>query len=356
MPPNRDILKRTHPVRGTPDRPDQVTEADRTNMRTAQILSGCIAVLLAWPTSTSAAETILTPKPGPAPHINGPKVYGCHPAHPFLYRIPTTGQRPIRFAAEGLPPSLEAEPGHWHHPRHSATARRVPACLASREPARQGRADAEDRLRRHAGANASDGLEPLVRPLYADHRTPDPPGGRRHGCQRHGRRGIPICQHRRLLAKRLSHAKHNDDPLRVAALRDAQGNILPNRYFPDMRALVDYIHSKGLKAGIYTSPGPLDCAGFTGSYQHEAQDARQFRRLGVRPAQVRLVLLWPDCRPRQEPRGPAEALQADGRTAQGSNTGTSSTTSASTAWATSGSGGRRSAATVGAPRATWALN
>ena len=110
-----------------------------------------------------------------------------------------------------------------------------------------------------------------------------------------------------------SNAQHNDDPLRVAAPRDAQGNILPNRYFPDMRALADYIHSKGLKAGIYTSPGPLDCAGFTGSYQHEAQDARQFRPVGLRPAQVRLVLLWPDCRPRQEPRGPAKAYKLMGQ-------------------------------------------
>jgi len=76
------------------------------------------------------------------------------------------------------------------------------------------------------------------------------------------------------------NASHNDDPLRVAALRDAQGNIRPSRYSPDMPALVAYIHTQGLKAGIYTSPGPFDCAGFTGSYQHEAQDARQFAQWG----------------------------------------------------------------------------
>ena len=38
--------------------------------------------------------------------------------------------------------------------------------------------------------------------------------------------------------------------------RDAAGNIQPNRNFPDMKALGDYIHSKGLKFGIYSSPGP----------------------------------------------------------------------------------------------------
>jgi alpha-galactosidase len=47
-----------------------------------------------------------------------------------------------------------------------------------------------------------------------------------------------------------------------------------------MRGLTDYIHSKGLKAGIYTSPGPLTCAGFAGSWQHEAEDARQFAGWG----------------------------------------------------------------------------
>ncbi len=47
-----------------------------------------------------------------------------------------------------------------------------------------------------------------------------------------------------------------------------------------MKSLTDYIHAKGLKAGIYTSPGPLTCAGFTGSYEHEAQDARQYAEWG----------------------------------------------------------------------------
>ena len=38
--------------------------------------------------------------------------------------------------------------------------------------------------------------------------------------------------------------------------RDAQGNILTNKKFPDMKALADYVHGKGLKIGIYSSPGP----------------------------------------------------------------------------------------------------
>src|SRR5437763_933150 len=58
--------------------------------------------------------------------------------------------------------------------------------------------------------------------------------------------------------------------------RDPQGNILTNDKSPDMKALADYVHSKGLKLGIYSSPGRLTCAGFTGSYGHEEQDAKTF--------------------------------------------------------------------------------
>ena len=76
------------------------------------------------------------------------------------------------------------------------------------------------------------------------------------------------------------NAKSNDDPLRVGPLRDAKDNILPNKYFPDMKALTDYIHSRGLKAGIYTTPSEMTCAGFGGTYKHEAQDAKQFADWG----------------------------------------------------------------------------
>ena len=47
-----------------------------------------------------------------------------------------------------------------------------------------------------------------------------------------------------------------------------------------MKALTDYIHHRGLKAGIYASPGPVECAGCVGSYRHEAQDARRFADWG----------------------------------------------------------------------------
>jgi len=62
---------------------------------------------------------------------------------------------------------------------------------------------------------------------------------------------------------------------------DAQGVIHANNNFPDMKALGDYIHRKGLKFGIYSSPGPKTCAGYEGSYGHEDQDAKTYAAWGV---------------------------------------------------------------------------
>jgi alpha-galactosidase len=63
--------------------------------------------------------------------------------------------------------------------------------------------------------------------------------------------------------------------------RAADGQIVPNEKFPDMKGLADYIHSLGLKFGIYSSPGPLTCGGYTASYQHEQQDASTYAGWGV---------------------------------------------------------------------------
>jgi alpha-galactosidase len=65
------------------------------------------------------------------------------------------------------------------------------------------------------------------------------------------------------------------------AVRDANGEIQSNKKFPDMKALADYVHKKGLKLGIYSSPGPNTCAGYEGSYGHEEQDAKTFAKWGI---------------------------------------------------------------------------
>ena len=63
--------------------------------------------------------------------------------------------------------------------------------------------------------------------------------------------------------------------------RGPEGQIRPNAKFPDMKALADYVHARGLKLGLYSSPGPRTCAGYEGSYGHVQQDARTFAAWGV---------------------------------------------------------------------------
>jgi alpha-galactosidase len=62
--------------------------------------------------------------------------------------------------------------------------------------------------------------------------------------------------------------------------RAPDGHILTNKKFPDMKAMADYIHAKGLRAGLYSSPGPATCGGYTASYQHEVDDAHQYAAWG----------------------------------------------------------------------------
>ncbi|MBN9662196.1 MAG: glycoside hydrolase family 27 protein [Acidobacteria bacterium] len=63
--------------------------------------------------------------------------------------------------------------------------------------------------------------------------------------------------------------------------RDEAGKPKPNERFPDMKALGDYVHSKGLKFGIYSSPGSRTCQQLEGSLGYEAIDAKVYASWGV---------------------------------------------------------------------------
>ncbi len=63
--------------------------------------------------------------------------------------------------------------------------------------------------------------------------------------------------------------------------RDANGVLHTNSKFPDMKALADYVHSKGLKIGIYSGPGTKTCGGFAASLDHEVQDAQMYASWGI---------------------------------------------------------------------------
>lgn len=91
--------------------------------------------------------------------------------------------------------------------------------------------------------------------------------------------------------------------------RDANGNIQSNSKFPDMKALADYVHSKGLKIGIYSSPGPKTCAGYEGSLGHEEQDAKTWASWGIDYVKYDLCSFIPDVMQKQAPNDKAEQMR-----------------------------------------------
>lgn len=219
---------------------------------------------------------ILTQEPGPIPRINGPRVIGLRPGHPFLFRIPTTGSRPIDFSVRGLPAGLKLDA--------------VNGIISGTAP---GRGTYQPTIR---AKNKEGRCSRSLKIVSGDTLALTPPMGWNHWYAYYGGITDQLMRQAADVLVRSGMADvgyayvdiddcwmnspKNDDPLRVGPLRDEQGNIVPNKYFPDMKGLTDYIHAKGLKAGIYTSPGPLTCGGYCGSYQHEALDAQQFSNWG----------------------------------------------------------------------------
>jgi len=246
-------------------------------VRSSRIPNLVIGVAVAMLIRADAQETfkpILTPVPGPEPAIHGPRVYGARPGRAFLYRIPSTGLRPIQFSADGLPPSLRLD---------STTG-----IVTGNSPRQPG----EYSITFHA-ANARGKSSRSFRLVVGDTLALTPPMGWNDWYSHYNRiTGKLMCEAAdALVASGMADFGYQyvniddcwmvkPDPAAGEQVRTPGGTILPNRDFPDMKALTEYIHDKGLKAGIYTSPGPLTCADYEGAYQHEEADARQFAAWG----------------------------------------------------------------------------
>jgi alpha-galactosidase len=219
---------------------------------------------------------ILTPKPSPKPRINGTRVFGVRPGSPFLFTIAATGDRPMGFGAEGLPAGLKIDPATGQIT--GSVAERGEHVVTLKATNTLGTAEGRLRivvgdtvaLTPHMGWNSwychVDRVSDEIMRQAADAMVST-------GMIDHGYMYVNIddCW---------AVKPDSKDPMLAGEPRDADGRINPNKKFPNMKAMTDYIHSKGLKAGIYTSPGPQTCAGYVGAYQHEEQDARTFAEWG----------------------------------------------------------------------------
>jgi alpha-galactosidase len=219
---------------------------------------------------------ILTPKPLRTPRINGARVFGVRPGRPFLYTIPATGERPMKFSVKGLPKGLTVDSetgqitGVVAKPGKYVVTFRATNQYGSNE--RKFRIVCGDALALtpHMGWNSwyvwENHVTDKIMREAADAMVSS-------GMINHGYQYVNIddCW---------SIKPGSTDPSLTGQPRDAQGKVNANARFPDMRGLTDYIHSKGLKAGIYTSPGPLTCAGHVAAWQHEEQDVSRFVEWG----------------------------------------------------------------------------
>jgi alpha-galactosidase len=225
---------------------------------------------------------ILTPKPSPQPRINGAEVFGARPGSPIQIYVPVTGEKPLEIVVENLPTGLEFDPqtrlitgtlealgsheifiraSNKHGQAGERWRLEIGDTLALTPPMGWnswnvwGMAIDDAKVRAAADAFVSSGLID------------------------HGWTYINIDD---------GWARSGEDPNRrikdpemSGAVRDAQGNIRLNDKFPDMKALADYVHSRGLKIGIYSSPGEWTCGMVAGSLGHEANDAASFAEWGI---------------------------------------------------------------------------
>lgn len=209
---------------------------------------------------------ILTPQSPPEPRINGASVIGVRPGNDFLFYIPVTGVRPVTYKAQGLPDGLSLDPSKGII--SGRTAKRGEYHVVLEASNSKGMATKEIRI------------------IVGDKIALTPPmGWNSWNCW-----GLSVDDEKvRAAADQFVNTgliDHgwtyiNMDDGWEAPQRARNGEIVPNEKFPDMKELTSYVHSKGLKVGIYSSPGPLTCGGFLGSYQHEMQDAKSYARWGI---------------------------------------------------------------------------
>ena len=201
------------------------------------------------------------------PEINGARVVGATPGLEFLFKIPVTGQGPFTFISRGLPLglSLDQTRGIISGRMKAAGSYPVQIIVFDKKGGR------DSRTLTIVGGEHKLALTPPM------------------GWNSWNVWGTSVDANKvraaanSFIKSGLANAGYSyvniDDAWEGA--RDAKGEILTNEKFGDMGALATYVHSLGLKLGIYSSPGPKTCAGYEASYQHEVQDANSYAKWGV---------------------------------------------------------------------------
>ncbi len=215
---------------------------------------------------------ILTPKPSDKPTITGTKVFGARPNNPFLFKVAATGKAPLIYSAKNLPNGLTID---------KATG------IITGKVAERGEYIVSLSVKNKFGTGASE----LKIKIGNEIALTPPMGWNSWNCW-----GLAVDQQKVIASARTFAHKglvnhgwtyiNIDDGWEIEGSlpdpkRDAAGTIQVNNKFPNMKALGDTLHSLGLKFGIYSSPGPLTCGGYTASYQYELKDAQLYGFWGI---------------------------------------------------------------------------
>ncbi|MCX6997009.1 MAG: NPCBM/NEW2 domain-containing protein [Kiritimatiellaeota bacterium] len=228
-------------------------------------------------TSRAPPPGLLTPPVPATPRINGARVFGVRPGKPCLYTIAASGERPMRFAAKGLPRGLALDRQTGRITGSVAKAGTYPIDLT----ATNGKGAARRELKLVVGDTIC--LTPpmgwnswncYARDINTERIRATAKAMAASGLINHGWQYINIDDF-----WQVHH--ESKDPTMQGPRRAPDGRIVPNPRFPDMQGLIAEIHDLGLKFGIYSSPGPRTCGGCEGSCGHEELDAQQYAEWGV---------------------------------------------------------------------------
>ena len=208
------------------------------------------------PSPVDNSKFILTPKPPATPRINGPKVYGQRPGRPFLYTIPATGERPMTFAAEGLPDGLKLD----------ENTGRITGSV-------KGAGEHQVTLK---AKNAKGENSKSFKSVIGDTLALTPPLGWNswNSWAKDVDQEKVLASAKAMVEKGLiNHGwtyVNIDDAWQKS--RGGEFNaIQPNEKFPDMKGLADEIHGMGLKIGIYSTPWISSYAEFVGGSSDDPQ-------------------------------------------------------------------------------------